>query len=256
MAEHDAVARARGDRWVPARRVRTLQAAARFVDRHGFALLFPTERPTAPSLWEAVAGADAEPFATGMNQPEQMVWTWKDALPEAGLAWSGKFVHKRASLLSPRLLAALYPGAGEPDDHRADHVAHHLDPDAHRIADALVPGPVPTRALRELVGDRGRYERAIRQLQGLLLVTSAGVSEQRSGWPAVLMDLTCRRFDVGGARDHAYATARFLDTMVEATPRDLVRAFGWPPDAARARLEDLVGAGRAIRTAGRYRPRG
>jgi hypothetical protein len=245
----ESLARARGDLWLPARRVHSPEQAASFVDAVGFALLFPAERVVAPSLWEAVAGPDAVPFADGMGTAERLVWTWKDTLPEGGLAWSGKYLHRRASLLSPELLAALYPGRGEPDDH-ADF---DLSPDAHRIAEALLSGPLPSSTLRELVGHRGRYDRAIRHLQGLLLVTSAGVHEQRSGWPAVILDLTCRRFDVGAGTDHTYAAARYLATMVEAAPAELARTFGWPVAGARTRLDDLVTSGRAARSADRYR---
>jgi hypothetical protein len=178
-----------------------------------------------------------------------MVWAWKDALPEAGLAWSGKFLRQRASLVSPRLLAALYSGDGEPEDHRG----FTLPPEAHRIVDALAGGPLPSSALREVVGHRGRYDRAVRELQRHLLVTSAGVAEQRSGWPAAVLDLTCRRFDVGGGHDRPYAAGRYLDTMVESAPADLARAYGWPAAVARSELDGLVAAGRAVRTAGGYR---
>ena len=251
MADADglALARARGARWLPVRRLRSIEEAARFVEDVGFALLFPTDRPTAPTLWEAVAGPDAVPFAHGMGDSESLVWSWKDALPEARMAWSGPFLHRRASLLSPRLLAALYPGEGAPDDHRA----FSLSGDAHRIAEALLTGPMPSSALRKLVGDRSRYDRAIRELHRQLLVTSAGTREQRSGWPAVAIELTCRRFDVGDGQDHRYATARFLDTMVEATPADLARAYGWPTDLARAALNDLVAQEAAVRPPGGYR---
>jgi hypothetical protein len=244
-----AVARSRGERWLPSRRVGSMEGAARYVDRFGFALLFPMDRPSAPSLWEAVAGADAEPFAHGMGPAESNVWTWKDALPEAGLAWSGKFLYQRASLLSPRLLAALYEGDGEPDDHRG----FPLDADAHVLAEALVIGPLPSAALRNLIGNRTRYERAIRQLQRALLVTAAGVAEQRTGWPAVVLDLTCRCFPVGGRADPSYGTERFLDTMVSSSPAELAKAFGWPVSSARARLDALVAAGRAATSDGRYR---
>jgi hypothetical protein len=242
------VGRAREKRWLP-RRLGTLEAAARFVDDVGFALLFPADGPVAPSLYEAVAGPDAEPFAHGMGDAESKVWTWKDTLPEAGLAWSGKFLHRRASLLSPRLLAALYPGTGEPDD----HLDLPLSPEAHRLAEALSTGPLPSSALRELVGKRSRYDRAIGELHRHLLVTSAGVREQRAGWPAVLIDLTCRRFEVGGRADHQYAAGRFLDTLVGAAPAQLARAYGWPVATARAELDALVAAGRATRIDGGYR---
>jgi hypothetical protein len=223
------LAAARGERWLPDPPLATVEEAAAFVERVGFAVLFPAERLDVPSLWEAVAGPDEVPFAGGMGPAEEQVWGWKDELPHMGAAWYGKFVHKRASLLSPALLAALYAGAGEPTDH--EHVE--LPAEAHRIAEALLTGPLTTAALREVVGDRGRYDRAMSALQRHLLVTSAGTRVHRTGWPATVIDLTCRLFDVGGRLDHGYVAARFVDTMIEATPAELARAFGWPVDVAR-----------------------
>ena len=245
------LAGARGERWSPVKLLFSIDEAAAFVEDVGFALLFPTDRPVAPSLWEAVAGPDAMPFADGMGSAESLVWTWKDLLPEAGFAWSGRLIHGRASLLSPRLLAALYPGHGEPDDDRV----FALPPEAHEIAEALRAGPLPSSALRSLVGHRGRCDRAIRELQRRLLVTSAGVREQRSGWPAVVLELTCQRFDVG-VTDQRYATTRFLDTMIEATPAELARVYQWSTTTARAALDDHVAAGLGVQTPAGYRGAG
>jgi hypothetical protein len=239
----------RGDRWLPAEPVRTLEAAAAFVEDVGIALLFPADKPIAPSLWEAIAGADAEPFAEGMNEDEELAWEFKDALPAAGLAWSGKFLQGRNALLAPTLLASLYPGAGRPDDHQQLH----LSQEAHRIAEALLFGPQPTSMLRELVGHKGPYDRAIKELHRFLLITSAGTAKQNSGWPAVVLDLTCRRFSVGGALNHRYATIRYLETMIGIVPGELARAYGWTTAAARAQLDGLVADGLAVHTDGSYR---
>jgi hypothetical protein len=226
---------------VTGRRVGTIGRAAAFVDDVGFAFLFPAPRMLAPSLWEAVAGADVEPFATGMEANEQKVWTWKDELPRRGLCWYGAFLAGRGSLLSPDLLAALYPGDGSVDDH--DAMA--LSPAAHEIAEALADAPLPSATLRKLVGDRNVYQRAIAELHRCLLVTNAGVAQQAAGWPSAMLELTCNRFDVGGRQDLALATARFLDTMLATTPTDLKQAFGWPVAEARARLDQLVAQRRA-----------
>ena len=166
VQDGDALAWARGERWLPDPLLATVAEAGTFIDRVGFAVLFPAERVTVPSLWEAVAGPDDTPFAAGMGQAEERVWAWKDELPRTGAAWYGKFIHKRASLLSPELLTALYPGAGEPTDHAALDLPDH----AHHIAEALLTGPLPTAALREVVGDRSRYDRAMSALQRHLLV--------------------------------------------------------------------------------------
>src|SRR3954471_11165513 len=178
--------------WVAGRRVRSIGRAGAFVEDVGFALLFPSERVLAPSLWEAVAGEDAEPFATGMDVDEQRVWSWKDELPRRGLAWYGNFVAGRSSFLSPSLLRWLYPAHGGTDD----HMNLDLSPTAHEIATMLAQGPQPSARLRSLIGDRSRYQRAAVELQRQLLVTTAGVHAQSSGWPSSVLDLTCRRVAV------------------------------------------------------------
>lgn len=234
--------------WLPSRRPASLRAAGQFINKIGFALLFPAEKIMAPSLYEAIAGPDAVPFKDGMGESESKVWQWKDELPDAGLAWSGKLIHKRSTLLSPGLLGLLYEGNGEPEDHRA----FNLMPEARRIADALAGGPLPTSALRELIGNRSRYDRAMVELQRHLLVSSAGTQEQRTGWPAVLVDLTCRIFDVGQARSREGAALHFLRTMFVAEPVQLAKAFAWTTADARSELDKLAAADRARLTAGRY----
>lgn len=223
---------ARAKLWLASPRLKTLRDAARFIDRVAFAVAYPSDEVLAPSLYEGVAGPDAVAWREGMGKAESLVWEWKDALPEAGLAWSGKLVHKRASLVSPQLLALLYRGEGSPDDHRDVE----LMPEAHRIADALAGGPLPTSELREIVGNKSRYDRAIVQLYQHLLVTSAGVRVQSAGWPVGLVDLTCHLFDVGGRFDAQAATSTYLKTVIEASPRDLSRAFGWPLAIAKSEL--------------------
>jgi hypothetical protein len=243
--------RARARRWwVAGRRVGSVERAATFVDDVGFALLFPTPRLLAPSLWEAVAGEDTEPFATGMGASEAKVWAWKDELPRRGLAWYGAFLGGRGSFLSPAMVAALYPGKGEIDDH--DSLP--LSATAHEIARALAGEPLPSAALRALIGDRNRYQRAMVELQRQLLVTTAGVQENRSGWPSALFELTCHRFAVGASQDSGLFTARFLDTMLEASAGDLARAVRWPTTQARAQLDELVRVGSAASTGPLYRP--
>ncbi len=247
----DELAQDRATRWwVRGRRIGSVERAGKFIDDVGFALLFPAPKPIGPSLWEAVAGEDAEPFGGGMGESEQKVWTWKDELPRRGLAWYGGFVGGRGSFLSPALLAALYPGEGELDDHQ--HLE--LSPAAHEIAGALAVEPMSSAALRVLLGDKNKYQRAVGELQRNLLVTTAGVQESANGWPAALLTLTCEQFDVGGTANHTDAAAQYLDTMLEATPADLARAFRWPTAQARTQLEELADTDRATYDGSRYQP--
>ena len=146
-------------------------------------------------------------------------------------------------------IAIIETGAGSDDDHESVD----LSAAAHRIADALRPGPLTTAALREIVGNKSEYERGIGELNRALLVTSGGVEPQRSGWPAGVVELTCRAFTVGGGPDRRRATRHFLDALTGATARDLSRAFGWPAATARAELDGLVAAGHAVFVDGVYR---
>jgi hypothetical protein len=239
---------ARAKLWLPAKRVGTLKAAERLIGKLGFVLAFPVEEIMLPSLFEAVAGPDAVAWQDGMGEPESLVWDYKDALPAAGAAWSGKLLHRRASLVSPDLLALLYEGDGESDDHQG----FDLSREAHQIAAALAGGALPTSALRELIGNRSRYDRAIGELHRRLLVTSAGTREQAAGWPVVMVELTCRVFDVGGRFDRIVAAQRFLRTVLGATPAQLAKAFAWSPAVARASLESLVDSGHARLEHGHY----
>jgi hypothetical protein len=250
-----ALALARGRRWsIDGPRVATVERAAAFVGDVHCALLFPFEAVALPSLWEAIAGPDEIPFATwGVN--EDRVWGWKDELPAQGLAWYGKLVRKRATLVSPALLTDLYPGDGTSHDLR--NVS--LEADARRVAGALAGGPMPQSILREDVGLAGkegkaRFDRAMIELQRHLLVTHAGVWEQDSGWATAMIALTSSVFDVGGRRDPVAAAAKYLATALEVTAADLGRAFAWPAADADAALAALVSRGQAVESARRYRP--
>ena len=154
----------------------------------------------------------------------------------ARLAWYGNFVGGRGSFVSPALLRLLYPAYGD----EGDHESLDLSPTAHQIAEALRPGPLPSATLRGLVGDRNRYQRAAAELQRALLTTNAGTEEQAAGWPSAVIDLTCRRFDVGGAQDLAEAAAVFVDTVLScyagrAGPRLPLAGRRGPPPPRRPR---------------------
>ena len=244
-----ALGEARERRWLlSGRRVRSIARAAAFVDDVGFALLFPSERVLVPSLWEAVAGEDAEPFATGMGSDEQRVWAWKDELPRRGLAWYGNFVAGRGSFRRRHSCG----GSTRRTVGRTTTLTWNLSPTAHEIATALAEGPLPSATLRALIGDRSRYQRAAVELQRQLLVTTAGVQEQASGWPSTVFDLTCRRFDVGGGQDHLTAADQFIGVVLDASARDLARTFRWPVDKAREHLDALAASARAVPSGKRY----
>jgi hypothetical protein len=251
---------ARDERWWRTRPpVRTIQRAAAFVEDVGFALLFPSRGMELPSLWEAVSERSVDAAELEWGPDLERLWGWKDELPKRGLAWYGKFLRGKPSLLSPALLADLYPRSGDEDD----FIRSGLSPDARRIAEVvLVGGPTSATDLRQILGAEGprgraRTDKVLRELGRALVLTNFGVEQQAAGWPSAVLELTTRAFDVGSRRDSAarrlQATERFLDTMIAARPYELGNAFGWRADPARAALDQLVARGRAVRDGSEYR---
>lgn len=246
------LARIRARRWwIDRTRVRTIRRAGLFVADVDAALLIPVAGVELPSLWEVVVGPDVEAFSV-WNADAELVWSWKDELPTRRWAWYGKLARGRGTFLSPALLADLYAGRGAPDDYRG----FDLGPDAARIAAVLEGGARPQSVLREEVGlagkaGKGRFDRAMGELYRHLLVTHAGVWEQDRGWPAAMIELTCRMFDVGGG-DPVAAAGRFLATTLRTTPRGLGQAFAWPVGEARTALDALTGTGGAAKDGDEY----
>ena len=111
--------RARARRWwLTKRNVASIQRAGAFVQDVGFALLFPNKGVALPSLYDVAS--DKPLFTPGADwgPDADRVWGWKDELPRRRLAWYGRFVRGRPSLLAPALLSDLYPRSGEPEDFR------------------------------------------------------------------------------------------------------------------------------------------
>ncbi|TMK85512.1 MAG: hypothetical protein E6G44_06670 [Actinobacteria bacterium] len=163
-------------------------------------------------------------------------------------------------MLSPALLADLYPRSGRPDD----FTKAPLGEDARRIAEVvLLSGPTSTAALREELGLDGkkgqaRFSRALAELGRHLVVTNFGVEDHGPGWPAAVLELTARAFAVpssGRPGERRLAAARtFLQTTLSCRDADVARAFAWTRRDARAQLEDLVARDEATSEDGLYRP--
>jgi hypothetical protein len=232
--------------WHTGRPIRSIQRAAAFVEDVGFSLLFPARDIELPSLYNAATERAGTAWDIGWGPDAERVWAWKDELPLRGLAWYGKLVQGRASLLSPALLADLYPRSGRPDD----FTEAGLSDDARRIAEMLLlSGPTATSTLRETLGMEGkrrqsRFSTAVGELGRQLVVTNYGVEEQGGGWPAAVLELTARVFKVparGTVKARRLrATETFLHTMIEAEPKQLSKAFGWPLAEARTCLDALA----------------
>ncbi len=183
-------------------RVRTMTEAGRWLDRVGFAMLFPVRGVRLPSLWEAMGRRPT----SGPTWDDDMarLWGWKDQLPRRRRAWYGKLFRGKGTLIALRLLPCFCAAAGTPWDLEAAEALYSrglLSADARKIAGLLArEGPLPTLALRYgagFAGPRGnaRFKRAVEELQRRLLVTHFGTQEEEgAAWPSNVYELAPRAF--------------------------------------------------------------
>ena len=228
--------------------VRTLEAAAAWVDDVGLALLFPKADVVLPSLWEQVNGTPTgnwsvrEPDGTFVRWTDEMAFLWgaKDDLPAAGLVCVGKHLARVATCVSPRLVPLLV-AATEPDE---------LDADEQAIVVAITAeGALTGPQLRDLTGlPKKGVDRAIATLHRRLVLTNGHLVEQAGPWGAIAHDLLARKWRLPkrlAARDDARRElARLvLGQAGELTAADLAGPFGWRRRDA-AEILESVGTGR------------
>lgn len=241
-------------------RVRSLDEAASFVDRVGIALAWGKVDLVLPSLWEGIAGFDADWAVrdeagkpTGFTPAFERFWRWKDELSERRLACAGRHFGSAAFLIAPRLLGAAYAltgRSGTAEDFR-DVDLEKLDLE---VAEAVLEnGPLTGPEIRRLVGttDRKGVDRAVARLQRGLVLTNAGAVEQRQGWRAIRQDVfarcwkgSLRRLPSENEGRRALALA-VLDGAGEISAADLAGAVGWRRKQAEAVLTELVDGGSA-----------
>jgi len=163
-------------------RIKSLEAAAAFVDRVGIAVAWGKADLVLPSLWRGIAGLDADwairdedGKPTGFTPEFDRLWRWKDELPERRLACAGKHFGSAALLIAPRLLAAAYALTGRfgaAGDFREDE----LEPLEREIAEVVLDNePLTGPEIRRLLGttDRKAVDRAVARLQRRLVLTNA-----------------------------------------------------------------------------------
>jgi len=234
--------------------VRTLAAAAAWVDEAGLALLFPKADVVLPSLWEQVAGeADAphavrEPDGTFVRWADGMSFLWgaKDELPARRLVCVGRHLARVTACVAPRMLPALVA-----QGHRGES-----DGLERELVDAIDSGgPLTAPELRRLVGAPNKdVDRAIAALHRRLVLTSSHLVEQEGGWGALAHDLLERKWPLPEPLPAADEARRELARVVlgtagELTAADLGGALGWRRPLATEVLDAIAPA----RDAGDFR---
>jgi hypothetical protein len=240
-------------------RIKSLEAAAAFVDRVGIAVAWGKADLVLPSLWRGIAGLDADwairdenGKPTGFTPEFDRLWRWKDELPERRLACAGKHFGSAALLIAPRLLAAAYAltgRSGAAGDFREDE----LEPLEREVAEVVLDNePLTGPEIRRLLGttDRKPVDRAVARLQRRLVLTNAGAAEQAQGWRAIRQDLFARRWRKSLRRLPAEDEARrelavaVATATNEVSAADVAGALGWRRKQAELVLTELSSAGR------------
>ena len=255
MADDLVAARARRW-WAGRRKVGRIERAAAFVEDLGFALLFPNKGVALPSLYDVASDRPLFSPAGDWGPDADRVWRWKDELPRRGLAWYGKYLRGRPSLLAPSLLADLYPRRGRPDDFEDAG----LSPAAYRVARILLrSGPQSTAALREALDVEAEGVRRLlpdlgERIARSSMHPSAWRTRAAAGRPRCWSSPPAPSASPGvGATARLRAARRYLDTMLVARPYELGNAFGWGADGARAALDRLVQRRHALADPPSYR---
>lgn len=241
-------------------RVRSLRAAAEFVDRVGIALVFPKADVVLPSLYEAVAGPgpirwmdELDDGTATFTDEMARLWGWKDELAAERLACAGKHVRGWPSLVSLPVLSSLYAltgRAGEPDDFRDANLSP-LERDVAEVV--LAEAPVSSREIRQVLGakDTRAVNRALDALQRMLILTRAGTIEQEQGWPGTAYDVLARRYARDVRRLPPQPEARtnlarvVLGAVGELSAADLAAALGFRRAQAAEALDRLAEEGGA-----------
>jgi hypothetical protein len=225
--------------------VRSVKAAAAWVDRVGLALLFPKADVVLPSLWQAVNGsaednwAIREPDGTFVRWTDELglLWRMKDELPAQGLVCVGKHLARVSACVAPRLLPAL---CAQADREPAGELER-------GVVDAVrSEGPLTGPELRSLVGAPKRaVDGAVAVLHRRLVLTSSHLVEQDAGWGALAHDLVERKWKLPTRLPRPEAARRELAGLVlasagELTAADLAGVFGWRRKLASEVLDSLA----------------
>jgi hypothetical protein len=264
-------ARAERYRQRPHLRVHTQEEALSFLNDAGICLLFSAKDLQLPSLWGALCGED-RPLPRHHDDRELgLAWRWKDELPVARKLLYGKFLRKKPVFISRDLAAnfyALSPNYDNPaEDYLQDYRDGRLSVEAKQVYQVLLEqGALPTSRLRREAALSGkanasRFDRALAELQMDWRIAKVAISNANRWGYCYVYDLLPRHFpgvveearDITGRQARETILLRYLQTVVAATSREVVKLFGWQPgdvDRLATRLADGGQLRRGIRIEG------
>lgn len=236
-------------RRTPERRVRTVEEARAFVEEVGFCHFWPIKDAELPNLLHAIAGRE-RPVPMEHDDPDiGKCWGWKDDSLDKKWWYYGKFLRRRATLVSLAELPyfyALSENFGDLSDYLEEYNAGMMTAEVKQVYEALLKhGPLDTVRLRReshmsAESVKSRFERALVDLEVGLKVLPVGVAEAGAWRYAFIYELVQRHFpelpeqarQIGRGEARRRLVSRYLDTVVAADRKAIGQVFHvlkWTP---------------------------
>lgn len=255
----DELTRRRRQCWhqTPDTRIAGYEEAIPMIDRLGLVTLFPASSEI-PNCYHAYVGDPEAKTDSGWETPSGEVFSWRWYLGRRAVACYATVVRKRPTWISWDLLPAVLRlrADGRMPDELFDLGV--ISADAYRITQALerAGGVLSTGELRDAAGfptgkdQRAAFQRAIAELDGLLLLAKLFAEEEHDMYHA-LMPMHYHAYAVaadGMSREDALhrLLGQYLPGAVYAVPAVLSRHLGIPQKELEAGLESLVAEGIAV----------
>jgi len=233
----------------PERRLCTVEEARAFVEEVGFCHFWPIKGVESPNLFHAIAGR-VRPAPMEHDDPDiSKCWGWKDHALDKKWWYYGKFLRRRATLISLAELAyfyALSENYGDLDDYLQEYADGLMTAEAKAIYEALLEhGPLDTIRLRREArmsaqSAKSRFDRALVELQVGLKVLPVGVAEAGAWRYAFVYELLPRWFPdvpeqaraIKRSKARRVLVERYLDNVVAADRKMIGKVFHvlkWTP---------------------------
>lgn len=257
-------------RRTPERRVHTVEEARAFVEGVGFCHFWPIKGVELPNLFHAIAGRVRSVPMEHDDPDISKCWGWKDDSLDKRWWYYGKFLRRRATLISLAELPyfyALSENYGSLDDYLQEYEDGRMTAEAKAVYEAILEqGALDTIRLRREArmsaqSAKSSFERALVELQVGLKILPVGIAEAGSWRYAFVYELLPRWFPdiperarvIGRGEAHRHILLRYLRAVVVATPAQVIRLFGWNADEmeqAAVRLEEAGEIERGVRIEG------
>jgi len=247
----------------PERRLHTIKEAQIFVEEMGFCHFWPIKGIETPNLFHAIAGR-VRPVPMEHADPDiSKCWGWKDDALDKKWWYYGKFLRRRATLISLTVLPyfyALSENYGSLDDYLQEYADGLMTAEAKAIYEAILEnGPLDTVQLRREArmsaeSAKSRFDRALVELQVGLKVLPIGVAQAGAWNYAFNYEIVQRHFPElpGQARNVKRSEARrtllrkYLDNVVAIDRAMVAKVFHvlrWTPTELNRTIATLLEEG-------------